>query len=132
MLRLAHWTLVTSKCHTCLDLLWYNPIKFHTAIWVEFRSAQVQCHVVLYTSGNYFNSYNTSQHRYGIYIYLSEAWGRLDVSVNWVIIGSGNGLVPGKHQVTTWTNGDFSSITLSMKHLNEISFKIQSFSFNKM
>ena len=35
-----------------------------------------------------------------------EALWWIEVSKNWVIIGSGNGLVPNGHQAITQTNGD--------------------------
>ena len=34
----------------------------------------------------------------------------------WVNIGSGNGLLPGRHQAITWTNVDFSSVKSSDNH----------------
>ena len=34
----------------------------------------------------------------------------LDASVNYVVIGSGNGLVPFRHQAITWTNADLLSV----------------------
>ena len=41
------------------------------------------------------------------------------MSMNWVIIGSGNGLSSFRHQAITWTNADFSPGTLE-KDFNEI------------
>ena len=34
----------------------------------------------------------------------------LQASLNWVIIGPGNGFVPNRHKAITWTNDDFLSI----------------------
>ena len=52
----------------------------------------------------------------GLHIYIFA-------SVNWVIIGIGNSLVPGGHQAISWTNGDLSSISPLGIHLNEIWIK---------
>ena len=51
--------------------------------------------------------------------YPTEAEWRIHASVNWVIIGSGNGLSPMRRQAITWTNVDILII-------------IQCFKFNKM
>ena len=56
---------------------------------------------------------------------------RLDVcrSVNWVIIGSGNGLIHVWCQPITWISTDLLSVKTSKTHFNEIVFEIQKFSF---
>ena len=38
--------------------------------------------------------------------YLIDAWWRIYVSVNWVIMGSDTGFSPDRHQAITWTNAD--------------------------
>ena len=38
---------------------------------------------------------------------------RIYVSVNYVIIGSGNGLLPVQHQAIAWTNAEWMSIDTS-------------------
>ena len=53
-------------------------------------------------------------------------------SVNWVCIGSDNGLSPVRRQAITWTNTDLLSIGALGTNLNEIRIKIQNFSFMKM
>ena len=53
------------------------------------------------------------------------------VSVNWVSIGSENGLLPGRHQAIIWTNAVILSITPQGTYFNEILFEIQIFSFKK-
>ena len=52
-------------------------------------------------------------------------------SVNWVDIGSGNGLSPVRRQGITWTNAALLSIRPLVINLCEIWIKIQNFSFMK-
>ena len=52
--------------------------------------------------------------------------------MNWVTIGSGNGLSPARRQAITWTNADFMSIRTSGTNFSVIRIKIQHFSFTKM
>ena len=52
--------------------------------------------------------------------------------MNWVNIGSGNGLSPVRRQAITWTNVDFLSIGPLGTNFSEIWIKIQNFSFVKM
>ena len=42
------------------------------------------------------------------------------MSVKWVSIGSGNGLVPSRHQAFTWTNADFLQIKLLGTNFSEV------------
>ena len=53
-------------------------------------------------------------------------------SVNWVIIGSGNGLSPVRRQAITWTNDALLSFGLMGTDFSEIGIGILSFSFKKM
>ena len=53
-------------------------------------------------------------------------------SVNWVIIGSGNGLSPVRRQAVTWTNAGLLSIALLGTNFSEIWIEILSFSFKIM
>ena len=53
-------------------------------------------------------------------------------SVNWVIIGSGNGLSPVRRQAITWTNAALLSIRLLGINFTEIWIGILSFSLKKM
>ena len=43
-------------------------------------------------------------------------------SVNWVIIGSGNGLSPAPHQAITWTNAGLLAIGRLETNFTEVSF----------
>ena len=61
------------------------------------------------------------------YSKLISPSGRIYVSVNWVSIGSDNGLLPAWHQAITWTNAHLLSIGPLEKNFNEIWTKIQSF-----
>ena len=47
-------------------------------------------------------------------------------------IGSDNSLLPGQHQAIIWTNVELLWMRLQGTYFNEISTKIQTFSFNKM
>ena len=53
-------------------------------------------------------------------------------SVNWVIIGSDNGLLPVQHQAIILKNADIMSVAPLETYLNEILFEIQKFSFQEM
>ena len=54
-------------------------------------------------------------------------------SVNWVNIGSDNGLSPERRPAIIWTNADvFLHYTPKGTYFNEVLFKIQIFSFKKM
>ena len=52
--------------------------------------------------------------------------------MNWVSIGSGNGLLPIRCQAITWTSADLLSIEPLWTNFSEIWIKIQNFSFIKM
>ena len=51
---------------------------------------------------------------------------RLYASVNWVSIGSGNGLSPVRRQAITWTNAKLLSIGLLGTNFSEIQSKFES------
>ena len=57
---------------------------------------------------------------------------RVYASVNWVIIGSGNGLLPLRRQAIVWINAGILSIRSFGTNFGEILIKIQNFSFTKM
>ena len=57
---------------------------------------------------------------------------RIYASVNWVSIGSGNGLSPVRRQAITRTNAGLLSIGLMATNFSEIWMGILSFSFKKM
>ena len=59
-------------------------------------------------------------------------WCRIYASVNWISIGSGNGLSPVQRQVITCTNAGLLSIRYLGIYLSEIGFGILSFSFKKI
>ena len=54
------------------------------------------------------------------------------LSVEWVIIDTGNGLSPNRWQAITWTNADILSIGPFGTNFKEVWIKIQYFSFNKI
>ena len=57
---------------------------------------------------------------------------RIYASLNWVSIGSDNGMSPVRRQAITWTNADLLSIGLLGTYFSEIWIGILSFSFKKM
>ena len=61
-------------------------------------------------------------------------WGRVThiCVCNWTIIGSDNGLSPGRHQAIIWTNAGILLIEPLGTNFSEILIGIQSFSFKKM
>ena len=56
----------------------------------------------------------------------------IQVSVNWAIIGSGNGLSPIQHQAIIWISTELWLIGSSETTFSEILIKIQQFSFKKV
>ena len=66
--------------------------------------------------------------------YWLTHWGRVThISIsNLTIIGSDNGLSPGRCQAITWTNTDLLSIGPLWTNVSEIQIEIQNFSFMKM
>ena len=48
------------------------------------------------------------------------------------IIGSDNGLLPGRHQAIIWTNAEILLIEPLRTNLSEILIESHTFSFNKM
>ena len=52
--------------------------------------------------------------------------------MNWIIICSGNGLSPDRHQAITWTNAGIVLIGPLRTNFSEILLKIHIFSFEKM
>ena len=52
--------------------------------------------------------------------------------MNWIIIGSGNGLSPGRHHAITWTNVSLLSIGLLGTNFSEIWIVIIPFTFKKI
>ena len=54
------------------------------------------------------------------------------MSLIWISFGSGNGLLPVRHQAITWTNVDLLSIRPLGINFSEIRIKIYNFSFTKM
>ena len=56
-----------------------------------------------------------------------EAGWCMYASVNWVIIGSDNGLLPVWCQAIIWINADNSSIRPEGTYFNEVLFEIQKF-----
>ena len=53
-------------------------------------------------------------------------------SVNYTIIGSDNGLLPGRHQATVWTNTGILLIGPLGINFNEILIEVYMFSLRKM
>ena len=53
-------------------------------------------------------------------------------SMNWVIIGPGNGLSPVRRQAITWTNAGLTSVRLRGTYFSEIWIGIFTFAFKKM
>ena len=64
------------------------------------------------------------------YVHLPQC--RIYASVNWVSIGSNNGVWPGRRQAIIWTSAAILSIRPQGTYFNEILFEIQMFSFKKM
>ena len=63
--------------------------------------------------------------------YSLMTWWRIYTSMNWVIIGSGNGLSPVREAIT-WTNAGILSIGVLGTNFNQIWIEILSFSFKKI
>ena len=67
-----------------------------------------------------------------VLISLIEAEWRIYVSLNWVIIGSDNGLSPDRRQATIWTSAGILLIGPLGTNFSEILIGIQTFSFKKL
>ena len=63
--------------------------------------------------------------------YLIEAEWRIYASLNWVIIGSDNGLLPVRCQAIIWTNAGILLIWPLGTNFNEMLIEIHAFSFKK-
>ena len=63
---------------------------------------------------------------------LTETEWHIYASVNYTIIGSDNGLLPGRHQAIIWTNDGILLIGPLGTNFSEIIIKIQTFSFKKI
>ena len=64
--------------------------------------------------------------------YLIEAEWRIYASIRYTIIGSDNGLWPGRSKAIIWTNAGILSIGPLRKDFSEILIEIHTFSFTKM
>ena len=67
---------------------------------------------------------------WGIYAFNSE-W-RIYASLNWIIIGSDNGLSPVRRRAIIWTNAGILLIGTLERNFTEILIGIQTFSFKKL
>ena len=71
-------------------------------------------------------------HIHVIHHTFNSPWCRTYVSVNWISIGSDNGLAPNRRQAIIWTNAGLLSIGPFGTNFSEILIKIQNFSFTKI
>ena len=78
------------------------------------------------------NKKNNSNNSYRNLVYIIINSLRLSASVNYTIIGSDNGLLPGWHQAIIWTNAGVLLTGLLGTNLSEILIEIYTFSFKKM
>ena len=86
--------------------------------WTHFTSIRIQGWYTDKCANTLFNSLRSSD----AYIYVG----------NLTIIGSDNGLSPGRRQAIIWTNAGISSIGPLGTNFSEILIKIITFSFKKM
>ena len=80
-------------------------------------------------------SFSMSWYHHDVWsLHVLTHWGRVThICVgNLTIIGSGNGLSPGRRQAITWINAGLLLIGPLRTNFNEILFGIQTFSFKKM
>ena len=75
--------------------------------------------------------------KYGPWTPIDKSWVLLThlplvPHMNWVIIGSGNGLSPVWHQANTWNSAGILLIGPFGTNFSEISIKFHAFSFKKM
>ena len=68
----------------------------------------------------------------GIFNYIISPKCHIYVLVNWVSIGSDNGLLPDRRQAIIWTSAGILLIGSLGTNISEIRIKIQIFSFMKM
>ena len=79
-------------------------------------------HDSLYDAVNIDSLYNTSLKPSDVYVCISKL----------TIIGSDNGLLPGRHQAIIWTSAGILSIGPLWTNFSEMSIKIQTFSLKKL
>ena len=82
----------------------------------------------------YFSTYDSHEHFNcsAVSIYFIEAEWRIYALVNLAIIGSDNGLSPGRCQAITWTNDGILLIGPLGTNFNEILMEIHKFLFKNM
>ena len=104
--------------------------------WSHVSRKSVMC---CYNSVNFIQKYfqwtpRSSSVKYGVYFVHLTHWGQVThICVNKLtIIGSDNGLLPGRCQAIIWTNAGILLIGPLGTNFIEISIKIHSSSFNKM
>ena len=140
--------------------LWYSPLPKHILSHnVILESSRQFTSVVLYSTQTTVTVIKlTEQHQFevlstatrGIYFGIHDiimTWTiasklcltqlispqcHIYASMDWVAVGSGNGLSPVRHQAITWTNAGLLSIGLIRTYFSEIWIGIVFFSFNKM
>ena len=88
-----------------------QPVMKISSKWRHFRFSVIPK----------YSGFRTKRHIYQLY-----------ASVNWISIGSDNGLSPVRHQAFTWTNADFLLFGPLGTTVSEIRIEIQNFSFTKM
>ena len=131
MLLITFWTSKRRISHRegCLLLALWRNLPWHVEVWLHqyFLKDTVLCHY------NTINFLQNPQKRHPIACPLTH-WGRAThICVDKLtIIGSDNGLSPGRRQAIIWTIAGILLIRTLGTNFIEILGKILSFSFSKM
>ena len=82
----------------------------------------------------WYTAWLSSQHIYGLFHTSLTHWGRVThiCLSKLIIIGSDNGLSPGRRQAIIWTNDGILLIGTLRTNFSEILIEIRTFSFKKM
>ena len=143
-----HFTDDIFQCIFLNENIWISPkisLKFVPQVRINNEKYKDLMHLTaVWTLLHCINWIGIIQGFLSIYQYIFENpevviielthWGQVThICVgNLTIIGSDNGLSPGRHQAIIWTNAGILLIGLLGTNFSEILIRIQTFSFKKM
>ena len=129
--------LAPNSSKPLIEIIVINQVRFCHLCWV--RDTQISVHMtsceilkIVFTSTNISLCLYMIQWEGRVEDQRIGAEWRIYASVNYIIIGSDNGLSPVRRQPITWTSDGLLSIKPRGTHFSEFLFQIQNFSFKKM
>ena len=131
-----YWPKIKSNNYQCLSLHFF----FSMGIWLT-KPCNVSQHCVCWWPDicRHSDDQDLVPHAHGTSMWRGHNLATVSfnlihreyASVNWVSIGSGNGLSPVRRQAITWTNAGLLSFGPLGTNFSEMRIKIQDFSFTK-